>query len=288
MAPNWFGRTVPLHATSTRQGVPRVPDARGAARGAAASGSSATRRRRSPTAARSASGARRPCAATARPSASASSRSRSSAPRRRCSPSRAGRSRSSASGAPSTALPRERLAGDRTPAARGRRGDQGAAAVSDRSSRSRARARSASCGSAPAGEAERALERGRAGARRRARPPELSGERRGRPHRRAAARSRPAPTSREFADRDPEAIARYYRETRRRLRALAALPQPTISAIHGYCLGGGARARAGDRLPDRRRDRGASGSPRSRSGSCRAPAARSASRGCSGRRARRS
>jgi len=43
----------------------------------------------------------------------------------------------------------------------------------------------------------------------------------------------------EFADRDPEAIARYYRETGGVYERVAALPQPTLSAIHGYCLGGG-------------------------------------------------
>jgi enoyl-CoA hydratase/carnithine racemase len=43
----------------------------------------------------------------------------------------------------------------------------------------------------------------------------------------------------EFADRDPEAIARYYRESGGVYERVAALPQPTISAIHGYCLGGG-------------------------------------------------
>jgi enoyl-CoA hydratase/carnithine racemase len=43
----------------------------------------------------------------------------------------------------------------------------------------------------------------------------------------------------EFADRDPETIARYYRESGGVYERIAALPQPTISAIHGYCLGGG-------------------------------------------------
>jgi len=43
----------------------------------------------------------------------------------------------------------------------------------------------------------------------------------------------------EFRDRDPAAIAAYYRETGDVYERLAALPQPTISAIHGYCLGGG-------------------------------------------------
>jgi len=43
----------------------------------------------------------------------------------------------------------------------------------------------------------------------------------------------------EFADRDPEAIASYYRESGGIYERIAALPQPTVSAIHGYCLGGG-------------------------------------------------
>jgi enoyl-CoA hydratase/carnithine racemase len=43
----------------------------------------------------------------------------------------------------------------------------------------------------------------------------------------------------EFADRDPEAILRYYRESGGVYDELASLAQPTISAIHGYCLGGG-------------------------------------------------
>jgi len=43
----------------------------------------------------------------------------------------------------------------------------------------------------------------------------------------------------EFADRDVEAILRYYRESGGVYEQLASLPQPTISALHGYCLGGG-------------------------------------------------
>jgi enoyl-CoA hydratase/carnithine racemase len=43
----------------------------------------------------------------------------------------------------------------------------------------------------------------------------------------------------EFADRDPEAIARYYRDTGGIYERVAALPQPTLAAVHGYCLGGG-------------------------------------------------
>jgi enoyl-CoA hydratase/carnithine racemase len=43
----------------------------------------------------------------------------------------------------------------------------------------------------------------------------------------------------ELRDRDPAAILAYYRETGAVYERLAALPQPTISAIAGYCLGGG-------------------------------------------------
>ncbi len=43
----------------------------------------------------------------------------------------------------------------------------------------------------------------------------------------------------EFADRDPVAILAYYRTTGGVYEAVAALSQPTFSAIHGYCLGGG-------------------------------------------------
>ena len=43
----------------------------------------------------------------------------------------------------------------------------------------------------------------------------------------------------ELADRDPAAILRYYRESGGVYEELAALPQPTIAAVHGYCLGGG-------------------------------------------------
>jgi len=43
----------------------------------------------------------------------------------------------------------------------------------------------------------------------------------------------------EFADRGPEAILRYYRETGNVYEEFASLPQPTLAAIHGYCLGGG-------------------------------------------------
>jgi enoyl-CoA hydratase/carnithine racemase len=43
----------------------------------------------------------------------------------------------------------------------------------------------------------------------------------------------------ELRDNDPDAIAAYYRETGDVYERIAALPQPTVSAIHGYCLGGG-------------------------------------------------
>lgn len=40
-------------------------------------------------------------------------------------------------------------------------------------------------------------------------------------------------------DRSPAEIATYYRGSGRVHEVLAALPQPTVAAIHGYCLGGG-------------------------------------------------
>lgn len=43
----------------------------------------------------------------------------------------------------------------------------------------------------------------------------------------------------EFAERDPAAIAAYYRSTGDVYERFAALPQATIAAISGYCLGGG-------------------------------------------------
>jgi len=42
----------------------------------------------------------------------------------------------------------------------------------------------------------------------------------------------------EFEGRSPEDVLRYYRETGGVYEELAVLPQPTIAAIHGYCLGG--------------------------------------------------
>jgi enoyl-CoA hydratase/carnithine racemase len=43
----------------------------------------------------------------------------------------------------------------------------------------------------------------------------------------------------ELRGNDPDAIAAYYRDTGDVYERIAALPQPTVSAIHGYCLGGG-------------------------------------------------
>jgi enoyl-CoA hydratase/carnithine racemase len=43
----------------------------------------------------------------------------------------------------------------------------------------------------------------------------------------------------EFRDHDPASIAAYYAETGDVYEHIAALPVPTIAAIHGWCLGGG-------------------------------------------------
>ena len=43
----------------------------------------------------------------------------------------------------------------------------------------------------------------------------------------------------EFTDRDPASILAYYRTTGDVYERVAALPIPTVAAIHGYCLGGG-------------------------------------------------
>jgi len=43
----------------------------------------------------------------------------------------------------------------------------------------------------------------------------------------------------EFPDQDPGAILSYYEERGNVFEKIAGLPQPTIAAIHGYCLGGG-------------------------------------------------
>ena len=43
----------------------------------------------------------------------------------------------------------------------------------------------------------------------------------------------------ELREMTPEAIAEYYRGSGAVYEAVAALPQPTVAAIAGYCLGGG-------------------------------------------------
>ncbi len=43
----------------------------------------------------------------------------------------------------------------------------------------------------------------------------------------------------EFRDLDPASVLRYYEEAGSLYERLAGLPQPTIAAIRGYCLGGG-------------------------------------------------
>ena len=43
----------------------------------------------------------------------------------------------------------------------------------------------------------------------------------------------------ELRERSPEDVLAYYRETGDVYERVAALPQPTLSAIAGYCLGGG-------------------------------------------------
>jgi enoyl-CoA hydratase/carnithine racemase len=43
----------------------------------------------------------------------------------------------------------------------------------------------------------------------------------------------------EFDERTPESIAAYYRETGGVYEEIASFPQPTLCAIHGYCLGAG-------------------------------------------------
>lgn len=43
----------------------------------------------------------------------------------------------------------------------------------------------------------------------------------------------------EFRDRDPATVLAYYRDTGDVAERLADLPQPTIAAISGHCLGGG-------------------------------------------------
>jgi enoyl-CoA hydratase/carnithine racemase len=43
----------------------------------------------------------------------------------------------------------------------------------------------------------------------------------------------------ELVDASPESIAAYYRASGRVYEHLATLPQPTVCAIHGWCVGGG-------------------------------------------------
>jgi enoyl-CoA hydratase/carnithine racemase len=43
----------------------------------------------------------------------------------------------------------------------------------------------------------------------------------------------------ELRDRSAEQVLAYYRDTGDVYEQVAALPQPTVAAIHGYCLGGG-------------------------------------------------
>jgi enoyl-CoA hydratase/carnithine racemase len=43
----------------------------------------------------------------------------------------------------------------------------------------------------------------------------------------------------ELADASPASIAAYYRSTGDVYERVAALPQPTVSALHGWCVGGG-------------------------------------------------
>ncbi|TML88597.1 MAG: enoyl-CoA hydratase/isomerase family protein [Actinobacteria bacterium] len=43
----------------------------------------------------------------------------------------------------------------------------------------------------------------------------------------------------ELGERTPEGVAAYYQGAGHVYERVAALPQPTIAAIHGYCLGGG-------------------------------------------------
>jgi enoyl-CoA hydratase/carnithine racemase len=43
----------------------------------------------------------------------------------------------------------------------------------------------------------------------------------------------------EMRDQTTDAVLEYYRTTGRVFERLASMPQPTLAAIHGYCLGGG-------------------------------------------------
>jgi enoyl-CoA hydratase/carnithine racemase len=43
----------------------------------------------------------------------------------------------------------------------------------------------------------------------------------------------------ELRDVSPESVAAYYRASGQVYERVASLPQPTLAAVHGYCLGGG-------------------------------------------------
>ena len=43
----------------------------------------------------------------------------------------------------------------------------------------------------------------------------------------------------EVGAMDPDAVLAYYRASGRVYEAFAAVPQPTVCAVHGYCLGAG-------------------------------------------------
>jgi enoyl-CoA hydratase/carnithine racemase len=77
----------------------------------------------------------------------------------------------------------------------------------------------------------------------------------------------------ELRDLDPAAILAYYRATGGVYERVARLPQPTISAIAGHCLGGGESSRSRPTSASPRRPR-PSGCPRWASASSPARAAR--------------
>ena len=86
----------------------------------------------------------------------------------------------------------------------------------------------------------------------------------------------------EFADADAASIAAYYADTGDVYERIAALPMPTIAAIHGWCLGGGLElALATDfRIAD---ETAAFGLPEVELGILRAPAGPTGSSGWSAR-----